>query len=224
MASVATADAPCRTLASFVVEDGRVTGVVVDADGVRKRIGASRGVLINAGGFAQNAAMREKYGPQPSSTEWTVSNPGDTGEMIERIGAYSMAPLGASVLAQKAALAGLSVKREWMAEVQAIQRANQETVKRAVDKVSGMSVAVYPSQANFLVIDPDECIDCAVCVAECPVNAIYAEEDTPADQQEFIKLNVELARKWPSITKSKEALADAEAWKDVKDKLQYLQR
>jgi ferredoxin len=37
-------------------------------------------------------------------------------------------------------------------------------------------------------------------------------------------LNVELARKWPSITKSKSALADADDWKDVKDKLQYLQR
>ena len=77
---------------------------------------------------------------------------------------------------------------------------------------------------NFLAIDPDECIDCAVCVAECPVNAIYAEEDTPADQQQFIKLNIELARKWPSITKSKEALADADQWKDVKEKLQFLQR
>jgi ferredoxin len=77
---------------------------------------------------------------------------------------------------------------------------------------------------NFLTIEPDECIDCAVCVAECPVNAIYAEEDVPADQQQFIKLNVELARKWPSITKSKSALADADDWKDVKEKLQYLER
>jgi len=76
----------------------------------------------------------------------------------------------------------------------------------------------------FLTIEPDECIDCAVCVAECPVNAIYAEEDVPADQQQFIKLNVELARKWPSITKSKSALADADDWKDVKEKLQYLER
>ncbi len=46
----------------------------------------------------------------------------------------------------------------------------------------------------------------------------------PADQQQFIKLNVELARKWPSITKSKAPLADAEEWKDTKEKLQYLER
>jgi 3-oxosteroid 1-dehydrogenase len=68
----------------FVVEQGRVTGVIVDAGGVSRRIGATKGVLINAGGFAHNAEMRAKYGPQPSSTEWTVSNPGDTGEMIQR--------------------------------------------------------------------------------------------------------------------------------------------
>jgi ferredoxin len=61
-------------------------------------------------------------------------------------------------------------------------------------------------------------------VAECPVNAIYAEEDVPANQQQFIKLNVELARKWPSITKSKAPLSEAEQWKDIDDKLQYLER
>jgi ferredoxin len=47
---------------------------------------------------------------------------------------------------------------------------------------------------NMLVIDPDECIDCAVCIPECPVNAIYAEEDLPADQQAFTDLNAKLAK------------------------------
>jgi len=75
---------------------------------------------------------------------------------------------------------------------------------------------------NFLVIDPDECIDCAVCVPECPVNAIYAEDDVPGDQQAFIKLNAELSPSWTSITKSKAALPDAEEWKDVKNKLDQL--
>jgi ferredoxin len=74
------------------------------------------------------------------------------------------------------------------------------------------------------VIDPDECIDCAVCVPECPVNAIYAEDDVPGDQQAFIKLNVELARNWPSITKSKSPLPDADEWKEVKGKLKELAR
>lgn len=95
---------------------------------------------------------------------------------------------------------------------------------RYTDCVDVCPVDCFREGPNFLSIDPDECIDCAVCVAECPVNAIFAEEDVPADQQQFIQLNVELSRVWPSITKSKSALSDAEQWKDAKEKLQYLER
>ncbi|MFC3108094.1 ferredoxin FdxA [Undibacterium arcticum] len=95
---------------------------------------------------------------------------------------------------------------------------------RYTDCVDVCPVDCFRVGPNFLSIDPDECIDCAVCVAECPVNAIYAEEDVPAEQQQFIKLNVELARAWPSITKTIPPLADADEWKDNKDKLQYLAR
>jgi ferredoxin len=76
----------------------------------------------------------------------------------------------------------------------------------------------------MLVIDPDECIDCAVCIPECPVDAIQAEEDVPEAQRKFIALNVELAKGWPSITRTKLPLADADDWKDNKDKLQHLVR
>lgn len=95
---------------------------------------------------------------------------------------------------------------------------------RYTDCVDVCPVDCFRAGPNFLAIDPDECIDCAVCVAECPVNAIYAEEDVPADQQEFIKLNEVLARNWPSITKTTAPLAQAEEWKDVKSKLEFLQR
>ena len=95
---------------------------------------------------------------------------------------------------------------------------------RYTDCVDVCPVDCFREGPNFLTIDPDECIDSAVCVAECPVTAIYAEEDVPANQQQFIKLNVELARKWPSITKSKAPLSEAEQWKDIDDKLQYLER
>ena len=95
---------------------------------------------------------------------------------------------------------------------------------RYTDCVDVCPVDCFREGPNFLSIDPDECIDCAVCVAECPVSAIFAEEDVPADQQGFIDLNVELSRKWPSITKTKAALADADQWKDVTDKLQFLAR
>ena len=58
------------------------------------------------------------------------------------------------------------------------------------DCVDVCPVDCFREGPNFLVIDPDECIDCAVCIPECPVNAIYAEEDTPADQ--VARLNREL--------------------------------
>ena len=95
---------------------------------------------------------------------------------------------------------------------------------RYTDCVDVCPVDCFREGPNFLTIDPDECIDCAVCVAECPVNAIYAEEDVPADQQEFIKLTDQLARVWPSSTKTQAPLAEAEEWKDAKNKLEFLQR
>ncbi len=49
---------------------------------------------------------------------------------------------------------------------------------------------------------------------ECPVEAIKAEEDVPADQQKFVALNAELAKGWPSITRTKPQLAEADEWKE----------
>ncbi|MCE2679768.1 MAG: ferredoxin family protein [Burkholderiales bacterium] len=93
------------------------------------------------------------------------------------------------------------------------------------DCVDVCPVDCFREGPNFLVIDPDECIDCAVCIPECPVNAIYAEEDVPESQKQFIELNVELSKGgWPSITRMKPHLADADDWKDVKDKLKLLER
>ncbi len=92
------------------------------------------------------------------------------------------------------------------------------------DCVDVCPVDCFREGPNFLVIDPDECIDCAVCVPECPANAIFAEEDVPGDQQDFIPLNAELARKWPSITKRKAAPPDAEEWNGKADKRPLLER
>ncbi|MGC4079859.1 MAG: ferredoxin family protein [Rubrivivax sp.] len=92
------------------------------------------------------------------------------------------------------------------------------------DCVDVCPVDCFREGPNFLVIDPEECIDCAVCIPECPANAILPEEDVPSDQLQFIQLNAELAKTWPSITKRKGSLPDADEWKDRKNKLQYLQR
>ena len=92
------------------------------------------------------------------------------------------------------------------------------------DCVDVCPVDCFLEGPNMLVIDPDECIDCAVCIPECPVNAIYAEEDLPADQLHFIKINADLthAPGWKNITKRKEALPDADEWKDKTGKLPLL--
>lgn len=55
-------------------------------------------------------------------------------------------------------------------------------------------VAVCPVEAfrelpTYLVIDPDECIDCGACIAECPVEAIFADTDVPADEEAWIERN-----------------------------------
>jgi ferredoxin len=92
------------------------------------------------------------------------------------------------------------------------------------DCVDVCPVDAFREGPNFLVIDPEECIDCDVCVPECPADAIFAEDDVPQDQQDFIELNAELAEKWPSITEGKEPLPDAAEWDGVEGKLQYLEK
>jgi 3-oxosteroid 1-dehydrogenase len=70
-------------VSDFLVEDGRVAGVIAQRNGAPVRVRAARGVLVNAGGFARNLEMREAYQPKPTSTQWTQANPGDTGEVIQ---------------------------------------------------------------------------------------------------------------------------------------------
>lgn len=78
---------------------------------------------------------------------------------------------------------------------------------------------------NFVVIDPNECIDCGVCIPECPEEAIFVEENVPADQFSFIALNAELAKEWPVITKRIfELLPDYDKYSKMKDKLALLKR
>lgn len=92
------------------------------------------------------------------------------------------------------------------------------------DCVDVCPVDAFREGPNFLVIDPDDCIDCAVCVPECPVSAIYAEEDVPNDQRDFTPLNAELARVWKPIIRTKPALPDADTWSTVQDKRDQLER
>ena len=94
------------------------------------------------------------------------------------------------------------------------------------DCVDVCPVDCFLEGPNFLTIDPDECIDCAVCIPECPVNAIYAEEDLPKDQVHMTEINAELARSpnYKTLTKRKDPLPIAEEWKDRTGKLPELKR
>jgi ferredoxin len=92
------------------------------------------------------------------------------------------------------------------------------------DCVDVCPVDCFHEGPNFLAIDPDECIDCTLCVAECPVEAIYAEEDVPAGLEPFIALNAELAKLWPVIIQKKDPPADHAHWAEVKGKLNLLEK
>jgi ferredoxin len=92
------------------------------------------------------------------------------------------------------------------------------------DCVDVCPVDCFREGPNMLVIDPDECIDCTLCVAECPVEAICAEDDVPENQRAFLKINADLAKVWPAITEKKDAPPDADEWKDQKDKINLLDR
>tara|TARA_B100001063_G_scaffold53608_1_gene47627 strand:- start:4572 stop:5126 length:555 start_codon:yes stop_codon:yes gene_type:complete len=75
---------------------------------------------------------------------------------------------------------------------------------------------------EFLVIHPDECIDCGLCEPECPIEAIYADDELPNNQIEFIEINAKLADVYENITEAKEPLPDADNFKDIEDKKKFL--
>ncbi len=85
-------------------------------------------------------------------------------------------------------------------------------------------VHCFHEGSNFLVINPDECIDCGLCEHECPVEAISLDDDLSNEEEYFLKLNADLSKKWPTISEKKEALEEAEKWKDIKNKLKYLEK
>ncbi|WP_188563997.1 ferredoxin FdxA [Undibacterium terreum] len=92
------------------------------------------------------------------------------------------------------------------------------------DCVDVCPVDAFCEGPNMLAIAPDICIDCALCVAECPVLAIFEESDVPAAQLAFTPLNAELATKWPVISRTKLPPADADEWAKVEHKLHFLER
>ncbi|MBU1192959.1 MAG: ferredoxin family protein [Gammaproteobacteria bacterium] len=92
------------------------------------------------------------------------------------------------------------------------------------DCVEVCPVDCFHEGPNFLVIDPEECIDCTLCEPECPAEAIFAEDDIPEGQEEFLAINAELSASWPVITQKKDAPDDADEWLGKPGKIDYLER
>lgn len=86
------------------------------------------------------------------------------------------------------------------------------------DCVEVCPVNCFYEGVNFLVIHPDECIDCGACEPVCPTKAIYPDTELPDKWQMFTALNAKYASLWPNIAEKREPLPDAEEYKDVRGK------
>lgn len=89
-----------------------------------------------------------------------------------------------------------------------------------MDCVEVCPVDCFYEGANFLVINPDECIDCGVCEPECPAEAILPDSEALAAQ--WVETNRDYAAKWPNITKKGDAPADADEWNKKPGKAELL--
>jgi aspartate/methionine/tyrosine aminotransferase len=114
--------------------------------------------------FADVHALAATYAPEESLTIWSVSkNCGLAGMRLgglmapkalsDRVAKYNTNDLGVNILAQRAALALLRTKSQWLPGVKAQTRANQERIRSVVQALPGISLPVYPSQANMFVMD-----------------------------------------------------------------------
>ena len=89
-----------------------------------------------------------------------------------------------------------------------------------MDCVEVCPVDCFYEGENFLVIHPDECIDCGVCEPECPVESIVP--DTEPGVEKWLEMNRDYSEKWPNITRKGTSPADADDWRETPDKLQHL--
>ncbi len=90
------------------------------------------------------------------------------------------------------------------------------------DCVEVCPVDCFYEGPNFLVINPDECIDCGVCIPECPIDAIVTDNNQDMNIEFWVKLNARLSGQWPNITKKKNPLPDNEYWNQEANKINHL--
>lgn len=88
------------------------------------------------------------------------------------------------------------------------------------DCVTVCPVDCFYEGENFLAINPDECIDCGVCVPECPVGAILQDSELGSEVGKWMDINRKYSLTWPNITLKKDALPDADEWDGVPNKFE----
>jgi ferredoxin len=90
-----------------------------------------------------------------------------------------------------------------------------------MDCVTVCPVDCFYEGENFLVINPDECIDCGVCQPECPIDAIHPEAAVE-DVDRWMEINKKYSKLWPNITKRREQdiPKDADQWNGVPNKFE----
>ena len=91
------------------------------------------------------------------------------------------------------------------------------------DCVEVCPVDCFYEGPNFMVIDPEGCIDCALCEPECPAQAIVPDTELQDDQKGFLALNTDLSKIWANLTEKKEPLLDASAWDGLPGKIKHLE-
>ena len=92
------------------------------------------------------------------------------------------------------------------------------------DCVTVCPVDCFHEGGNFLVIDPEVCIDCNLCMPACPADAIFPDNELPEGMEAFIQINSELSRQWPVLKTRKDPPVDAQDWDGITNKLLYLER
>ena len=140
--------------------------------------------------------------------------------LAAEIASWSTGVLGGSVIAQRAAMAGLKVKAEWMDGVRSLNKANQDKIKAAVEQV-GFTIPVYPSHGNFLVIETLEAgIRPEAIVAACKRAGIMIRQGTYHTERfgdRFIKISTTVPAEWVDVfcARLPELVAEARTLNDV---------
>lgn len=121
-------------------------------------------------------------------------------DLIERLASAPPNNLGCNIVSQRAAIAGLKIKDEWFPDINRRQRRNQAEIFKATQRVPGMAIAHYPSQANLLVL---ECIDAGVTPEA--LSQAFREENimirpglyhTPTFGHRFVKVSTTVPEAW----------------------------